>query len=136
MSRLSEVIEQNGRGLLPRENMGLPSLDLCDMQGIEIPLEYEITGVLGDILMCEISDENESGEVLRNGIWLKQDIVGKMWRVAKIIKKGNRASKELNVGDYVMYPSDRGIPAINMENKKLIFLNEERIFCICKPKQI
>jgi hypothetical protein len=34
----------------------------------------------------------------------------------------------------VMYLNDRGIPMINM-GKKFIFLNEERIFCVCKEKK-
>ena len=126
------MIEQEGRGSLPRENNGLPPLDLDDMQGIGIPLEYEVDGVLGDILMCEIIDETEQGEVNRNGIWLKQEVSGKMWRVAKVIKTGPQCSGTVKIGDCVMYPSDKGLPMIHLK-KKYVFLNEPRIFCICKP---
>ena len=132
MSKLADVIEQEGRGALPRENFGLPSLDLTEMQGVSIPADWEIDGVLGDVLMCEVIDENESGEVLRNGIWLKQDIVGKMWRVAKVEKVGPECTGRINVGEYVMYPSDKGLPMMR-HKKKYIFLNEPRVFCTCKP---
>jgi co-chaperonin GroES (HSP10) len=133
MGKLAAAVENEGRGSLPRENNGLPSLDLTDMQGIDIPTQYAIDKVLGDILMCELVDENENGEVNRNGIWLKQDINGKMWRVAKVIKIGPEVSGIVKAGDHVMYPSDKGIPMLNM-GKKYIFLNEPRIFCTCKPK--
>lgn len=131
MSKLAQMVEENGRGTLP-QNAGLPTLDLADMQGIDIPTDYEIDGVLGDTLMCEIADETPQGEVLRNGIWLKQDIVGKMWRVAKVVKVGPQCSGAVKEGDYVMYPSDKGLPMMK-HHKKYIFLNEPRIFCTCKP---
>ena len=77
-------------------------------------------------------DENNNGEVNRDGIWLKQDITSKMWRVALVIKAGPTCSGNVKVGDYVMYPSDKGLPMVRT-NKKYIFLNESRIFCTCKP---
>lgn len=132
MSKLAEMVEADGRGARPDTNFGLPSLDLTEMQGIEIPLEYEITGVLGDIMMCEVIDESKEGEVCRGGIWLKQDVVGKIWRVARVTQVGPQCSGAVNIGDCVMYPSDKGLPMVKM-GKKYIFLNEPRIFCICKP---
>jgi hypothetical protein len=131
MSKLAAMVEADGRGSLPKNN-GLPTLDLNDMQGISIPLEYAIENVLGDILMCEIIDETDNGEVNRNGIWLKQDVTGKMWRVAKVIKMGPECSGVVKLGDCVMYPSDKGLPVIKV-NKKYVFLNEPRIFCTCTP---
>lgn len=134
MGKLGEIVglEIDARGTLPFENNGLPPLDLTDMQGITIPTSFEIEGVLGDILMCELADENEDGEVNRGGIWLKQEINGKMWRVAKVIKTGPQCSGVVKVGDFVMYPSDKGLPMVDI-GKKYIFLNEQRIFCTCKP---
>lgn len=131
MTKLAQMIEDNGRGSLPNENFGLPSLDLNDMQGIGVPADYEITGVLGDILMCEMADENDLGEVNRGGIWVKQEVTTKMWRVAKVLKAGPGCSGNVKVGDHVMFPSDKGIPMIQ-HKKKYIFLNEPRIFCIVK----
>lgn len=131
MSKLAQMIEDEGRGALPRENFGLPSLDLTDMQGSDVPPDYEITNVLGDILMCEIADENETGEINRGGIWVKQEVSAKLWRVAKVVKTGPQCSGVVKAGDHVMYPSDKGIPMVQ-HKKKYIFLNEQRIFCTCK----
>ena len=132
MSKLAEMVQNSGRGALPDQIIGLPPLDLTEMQGVSIPTSYEIDTVLGDILMCELADENNNGEVNRDGIWLKQDITSKMWRVALVIKTGPTCSGNVKVGDYVMYPSDKGLPMVRT-NKKYIFLNESRIFCTCKP---
>ena len=131
MTKLAEMVEREGRGALPRENMGLPTLDLTEMQGIAAPVSYEIDKVLGDILMCELVDENKEGEVNRNGIWLKQDVNGKMWRIAKVVKVGPQCSGEVKIGDCVMYASDKGLPLVSL-GKKYIFLNEQRIFGIVK----
>lgn len=134
MASLAKVIAEEARGSLPRENFGLPSLDLTSMQGVEIPLEFDITAVLGDILMCEIADENVEGEVKRNGIIISQAMATKMWRVAKVILRGPQCSDTIQIGDYVMYPSDKGIPLISHEGKKMVFLNEARMFCVVKPR--
>jgi co-chaperonin GroES (HSP10) len=131
MAKLKDETD-GGRTSLARENNGLPPLDLMEMQGVSIPLSFEIENVLGDILMCELADENDQGEVNRGGIWLKQDISGKMWRVAKVIKTGPDCTKNVKAGDFVMYPSDKGIPMVKL-GKKYVFLNEQRLFCTCKP---
>ena len=132
MASLAKVLAEEARGSLPRENMGLPSLDLMDMQGIDIPSDYDITGVLGDIIMCEIIDETNDGEVMRDGIIMKRDVVGKMWRVAKVAMTGPQCPPEIKVGDCVFYPSDKGLPMIR-HHKKYVFLNAPRIFAIVKP---
>lgn len=125
------MIEDNGRGSLPRENNGIPPLDLTEMQGIAVPPDYEIDNVLGDIIMCEVVDENQTGEVNRGGVWIKQEVTTKMWRVAKVVKVGPQCSDVVKIGDHVMYPSDKGLPMIK-HKKKYIFLNEPRIFCTVK----
>ena len=133
MATVHEVIDSGGAsGSLPRENFGLPSLDLTEMQGNPVPPDIEITGVLGDILMCEIADESEDGQTVnRGGIFVSTDISKKLWRVGKVVKAGPQCSDAVKVGDHVMYPSDKGIPMIQ-HKKKYIFLNEQRIFCTCK----
>lgn len=131
MSSLAEMVEKDGRANRPNQVNGIAPLDLTEMQGIEIPCSYEIEGVLGDVLMCEVADESAQGEVNRGGIWLKQDINGKMWRVGRVVKTGPQCSGNVKIGDLVMYPSDKGLPMVKL-GKKYIFLNEQRIFCICK----
>jgi len=116
----------NARGI-DDEVHGLPSLKLDDMMGTSVPSEFEFDAVFGDIVMCEIIDENEHGEVIRDGIWVKQDITKKLWRRGRVILKGPKCI-ELEVGDEVAYPSDRGIPMVSSNRKKYIFLNMERLF--------
>lgn len=135
MATLSKIIAEEARGSLPQENRGLPAFDLLEMQGVEIPMEYDIISVLGDILMCEIVDETKDGQVMRNGIIVPQEMQTKMWRVGKVLLKGPQCSEHVNAGDYIMYPSDKGIPMISHEKKKLVFLNEARMFCVCKPRK-
>jgi hypothetical protein len=101
-----------------------------------IPGDWDIKTPLHDIIMAEFADENDAGEILRDGIWLKQEITNKLWRVARVIKCGPSCSDNVIPGALVMFPSDRGIPMVTFFGKKLIFLNEERIFAIVeKPKK-
>lgn len=119
---------------LPANVHGLPSINLDEMGGTVIPSEYEVVSVLGDILMCEIVDESDSGEICRNGIWVKQEITQKLWRVAKVVKKGPNCSVNINVDDLIMYPGDKGLRMVSFEGKKYIYLNEERIFAVVKKR--
>ena len=108
---------------LPANIHGLPVFNMDDMGGATIPTDYDIVSVLSDIIMCEIADESETGEVKRDGIWISKDMVKKMWRVAKAIKVGPLCTG-VKVGDYVMYPSDKGLSMISTGGKKYIFLNQ------------
>ena len=130
--KLSEAVNGgsehvNERGL-PVENRGIPPLNLDTMQGTRLTRDWITKKLLGDIVMAEYVDENEHGEVMREGIWLKQDITGKLWRVAKVVMKGPQCSDNFNIGDLIRFPGDRGIPMISAGGKKFIYLNEERIF--------
>lgn len=110
---------------------GLPKLELY--KGAEVPNDFEITEVLGDVIQVEYADTSEDGEsVLRNGIYLPTSVVDqKAWRVGKVLLVG-RGVKQVKVGDLVMFPGDKGLPAISKNKKTTVFLNEERIFGICK----
>jgi co-chaperonin GroES (HSP10) len=112
---------------------GKGTLDLTKMNGVRIPTDYDITNVFGDIIMLKIIDQNEHGEVLRDGIWINQNTVTRMWRVGEVVKVGPQC-KNVEVGMHLMYPSDRGIPMIGHEGESFIFLNEERIFAQVKIK--
>ena len=85
--------------------------------------------VLGDVILCEIIDENEHNEIMRDGIWINQDMGTKTWRTAKVLKRG-RFCLDIEVGDIVVYPSDKGIKIMSANKKKYIFLNESKIFYI------
>ena len=128
-NNLSEMITKEGHGSLPRENFGLASLNVDEMQGTTIPMDYDITETFGDIIMVQIVDEVGDGMIKRDGIIVNTDVTRKVWRVGKITVKGPGCTSNISVGDLVMYPSDRGIPMIGKDKKKYIFLNEPRLFC-------
>ena len=111
------------------------TIKLDEMQGVKLPSDWEIEMPMGDILMAAFVDENDFGEVYRDGVWLKQELTARLWRVAEIIKVGPGVSSYLPPGALIMFPSDRGIPMVNFYGKKLIFLNEERIFAIVKKPE-
>lgn len=118
--------------VLPRENNGLIEVDAY--KDCPLPEDYEITELLGDIIMIEYVDVAPDGKsLIRNGIILPSQVVdNRSWRVAKVKLVGPEV-KQVKVGDIVMFPGDRGLQAIQKNGKASIFLNENRIFGICKP---
>lgn len=120
---------------MPDEVHGLPSLNLDECIGSKVPYDWNIKGVLGDILMCEYVDQNEHDEVLRGGIYVKQDVTQNIWRVAKILQKGPATSDRLKIGDLIMFPGNRGIPMVNFKGQHIIFLNEERVFAVVEERE-
>ncbi len=115
----------------PQENGGLA--DLEQYAGDTLPAGFEFTAMLGDIIMAIYADTAEgSNDLLRNGIVLPVNVVDqKAWRVAKAVLVGPRSN--IKVGEYFIFPGDRGIKGIQKDGKHVIFLNEDRIFGICKP---
>jgi len=109
------------------------NLDECQNIGGLSNDEYETDEVMGDMIKVEYIDENEHGEVLRNGIWMQQNLGTRLWRIGRIIKRGELAAKPLQIGKLVRFPSDRGIPCI-ADGKKYVYLNGERIFEVVKLK--
>jgi co-chaperonin GroES (HSP10) len=85
--------------------------------------------VLGDVILCEMTDEVDEGIIDRGGILIKENVSTRAWRKATVLKVG-RLCQDVQVGDIVVYPSDRGIRMIGTGKKKYIFLNESRIFYI------
>ena len=112
------------------------SIDLEMYKGQHIQTNWDITGVTGDIIMCEYADEVEgAGLVDRGGIFVDVGVSKEMWRVVKIVKAGPGASDKCHEDEtYVMFPNDRGIPITKFDGKNYIFLNESRIFCFVAPK--
>jgi len=129
MAKLSEHLTDRG---LPIQNRGLPALNLDEVARTAVPSEWDIESLFGDILMCEFIDENEHGDVMKGGIFVKQEISHNLWRVAKVIMKGPGVSDQIEVGDHLMIPGNKGLPGISKEGKTLIFLNEERLFAKVK----
>ena len=117
---------------LERQNKGLADID--PYQNCPLPEDFEITELLGDVIQVVYADTAEDGRsLIRNGIILPEEVVdNKAWRVGKVVLAGP-GTKQVKTGHYVIFPGDKGIKGIQKNGKLNIFLNEERIFCICKP---
>ncbi len=116
--------------VLPRENNGIADLD--PYQDCPLPEDFEVTELLGDVIMAEYADVATDGKsLIRNGIILPNEVVDKKaWRVGKVLLVGPNA-KQVKAGHHVIFPGDKGIIGIQKGGKTVIFLNEERIFGIC-----
>ena len=101
--------------------------------------DYELSFIFDDILLIEYVDEDEHGDVLRNGIVVPTNAINKAWRRGKVILAGPDA-KYAKEGDVVVFPNNMGVTISGVtvtgkgKVKKGIFLNEERMFGICKKK--
>lgn len=120
---------------LPRENNGLANLD--PYSNCPLPEDFEIIELLGDVIQVVYADTAEDGQsLIRNGIVLPAQVVeNKAWRVGKVVLTGPN-TKQVKAGHYVIFPGDKGIKGIQRGGKLNVFLNEERIFGICKPAQL
>ena len=117
---------------LPRQNNGIADID--PYQNCPLPEDYEITELLGDVIQVVYADVASDGKsLIRNGIILPSEVVdNKAWRVGKVVLTGPN-TKQVKAGQYVIFPGDKGIKGIQKNGVLNIFLNEERIFGICKP---
>ena len=102
--------------------------------------EYKLSFVFADIVLVEMSDEVEDAQgsaIQRNGLFIPTNAVTKAWRKAKVVLTGPSV-KYCKVNDIVVFPNDKGASVSNLEIegygkvKKGMFLNEERLFGICK----
>jgi len=94
---------------------------------------WTLTSVLDDILLVKYSDETEDGKsVIRGGIVLPTNMSQQVWRVGQVLLAGPKAT--IKPGQYVMFPNDKGLQAKNVNgNKRVTFLNEQRIFGVVEP---
>ena len=106
---------------------------------IGLPDDFELSFIFDDILLVEYIDESDEGEIQRNGIYVPTNAITKAWRKAKVILAGPKA-KYTKEDDIVIFPNNLGVTVSNLDIsakgkiKKGVFLNEERIFGICKLK--
>lgn len=103
--------------------------------------EYNLSFLFDDIILVEFIDEDSDGAgdtIMRDGIYVPTNTLSKAWRKARVILTGPEV-KYAKKGDIVMFPNDKGAPVSNMEIdgygkiRKGMFLNEQRLFGICKP---
>jgi len=116
-------------------------IDLSSHSSGDFGLEdYELTFILDDIILVEYVDISSDGDnIVRNGLYVPTNAVTKAWRKARVILTGPNV-KHAKKGDIVVFPNNLGVTVSNMDIegygkiKKGIFLNESRIFGICKEK--
>lgn len=105
--------------------------------------DYILSKLMDDVMLIEFCDL-ESGEdgveyVMRGGIAIPTTQVHNMWRKGKVILKGPNV-RYTDVGEVVLFPANMGIQVSNIEVEdfgkisKGLFLNEQRMFGICKVK--
>jgi len=117
-------------------------IDLSSHSDGDFGLEdFELSFIFDDILLVEYIDLTDDRDgILRNGIYIPTNTMTKAWRKAKVILTGPNALYT-KVGDIVVFPNDLGVTVANMSIKDYgvirngIFLNENRVFGICKPKE-
>jgi len=101
--------------------------------------DFELTFIFDDILLVEYIDETDTGELMRNGIVVPTNTVNKAWRKARVILTGPNV-KYTKKNDIVIFPNNLGVTVSNMDVegkgkiKGGVFLNENRVFGICKKK--
>ena len=118
---------------MTRENNGLADID--PYQNCPLPEDYEITELLGDMIMAEYADTGEDGKsIVRNGIHLPTSVIDqKSWRVGRVLLTGPN-TLQVKVGQHIVFPGDKGIVGLHKGGKTVIFLDEKRIFGICTAK--
>jgi cellobiose-specific phosphotransferase system component IIB len=105
--------------------------------------DYKLCKLMDDVMLLEFCDL-ESGEdgveyVMRGGIAIPVSQVHNMWRKGKVILKGPNV-RYTEIGEIVMFPANMGVQISNVEVEdygkvsKGLFLNEQRMFGICKVK--
>ena len=119
---------------LPRENNGLADIDAY--KDCPLPEDYEITELLGDTIQISYRDLAEDGKsLIRNGILLPASMVEtRAWRVGEVVLAGPGCT-QVKKGNLVIFPGDKGLPALQKNGKMTIFLSENRIFGICDIKE-
>ncbi len=103
--------------------------------------DYTLTKLMDDVMLLEFCDlvSADSGDeyVKRGGIIIPVTQIHNMWRKGKVILKGPRVNFT-EVGEIVMFPANMGVQISNVEVegygsvKKGLFLNEQRMFGVCK----
>lgn len=124
--------------LEPRKS--LIDLDSYSKGGFGID-DYALSFLFDDILLVEYVDEVNDGAgdaVIRDGVYVPVNALIKAWRKGKVILTGPSV-KYCKKDDIVLFPHDKGVSVSNVmidgfgKIKKGVFLNEQRLFGICKP---
>lgn len=124
--------------LVPTESL----IDLTQYTGSEFALpDYILTTLFDDLILAQYTDVSDDGNAIKRGnIYVPLNTAPRAWRTAKVIMTGAKCSN-VDVGDIVVFPGDNGIPVNNLQYSSDgidtivehgIFLNEDRLFGVCK----
>jgi co-chaperonin GroES (HSP10) len=98
---------------------------------------YKLSHVFDDIVLAQYVDTDDNETVSRNGVIVPLNAATKAWRLGRVVLAGPNCLST-KVGDIVCFPNDKGIPVSNIAVegvgtlKNGMFLNEQRLFGICK----
>lgn len=113
-------------------------IDLADERSGDFGLDnYVLSKIFNDVILVDLIDEENDGEVNRGGILVQTSSMTKAWRKGKVLLKGSKVSF-CEEGDIVIFPNDKGVTVSNIvikdhgKIKKGMFLNEERVFGVCE----
>lgn len=102
---------------------------------------YDLDRILDDVILAEFVDvAGEKDEIVRNGIIVKTNAMTNAWRLAQVILMGPNC-RIVKKNDVIMFPNNMGvqISKIDVVNhgivKNGIFINEQRIFGVCRPRK-
>lgn len=125
--------------LTPTESL----IDLSRYTGSEFTLpDYQISKLFDDLILAEFLDVSPDGDAIKRGdIYIPLNAAPKAWRVGQVHLLGEKCNN-VQVGDTIVFPSDKGIPVTNLQYKTSdgssktvkngIFLNQERLFGVCE----
>lgn len=116
-------------------------IDLASYQDGNFGIDdYTLSFIFDDIILIEYRDLSEDGDAIcRNGLFVPTNAVRTAWRKGEVILTGPKV-KYCKKGDIVLFPHDKGVTVANIDIdgygklSKGMFLNEQRLFGICKPK--
>jgi len=101
--------------------------------------DYDLCGLFDDLLLAEYVDETPDEDIIRDGVIVPANTIQRAWRVGRVILAGT-GCKNVTPGDHIIFPHDKGIPISGItidghgQLEHGIFLNEERLFGKCRPK--
>ena len=132
MSRKKADIDQ----ILPKKSL----IDLENHVQDEFSLQgYKLSTLMDDIVLCQYIDTIDNEVVSRNGVVIPLNASTKAWRLGRVVLAGPHC-EYVETGDVVCFPNDKGIPVSNISVdgygtvKNGMFLNEQRMFGVCKPE--
>lgn len=132
MAQVSIDTLETRKSLIDLDSYGKGNFGLGD--------DFELSFIFDDIVLVEFIDEANGPQgdvIIRNGLYVPVNALIKAWRKAKVVLVGPSV-KYCKQGDIVIFPNDKGAAVSNIiiqgygKLTKGVFLNEQRLFGICK----